>query len=96
MAKGATSKSGHSLNLSLLILLSYLGTTLSDGEFPGSTWRGLGYRTWTWFKSGSSHLGYWEAGLLFLQGLVALALAPHHPAFSGLRKEVMKKLWLGG
>ncbi|XP_076782916.1 histocompatibility antigen 60b-like [Arvicanthis niloticus] len=31
MAKGATSKSNHSLNLSLLILMSYLGATLSDG-----------------------------------------------------------------
>lgn len=67
MAKGATSKSNHSLNLSLLILLSYLGATLSDGEFSGSTWRGLGYKTWTWFKSGSSHLSYQEdAGLLCL------------------------------
>lgn len=40
MAKGAIRKSNHSLNLSLLILLSYLRATLPDGEFSRATWRG--------------------------------------------------------
>lgn len=40
MAKGETSKCNHCLNPGFIILLSYLGTTWSDGVFSGSTWRG--------------------------------------------------------
>ncbi|XP_021010861.1 histocompatibility antigen 60b-like, partial [Mus caroli] len=45
MAKGATSKSNHCLNLSLFILLSYLGTTLPDGTDSLSCELTFNYRT---------------------------------------------------
>lgn len=54
MAKGATRKLNHSLNLSLLVLLNFLGTTLSTGVFPGSTWMGVGALNKDLAKSGSS------------------------------------------
>lgn len=36
MKEGASTKRGHSLTVTLLLLLSFLQTTLSHGEFPGS------------------------------------------------------------
>ncbi|XP_031236599.1 histocompatibility antigen 60b-like [Mastomys coucha] len=45
MVKGATSKSNHSLNRSLLLLLSYLGKTLADGTDSLSCNITVEYRT---------------------------------------------------
>ena len=95
MAKGATSKSNHSLSLSFVILLSYLGATLPDGEFSGAVWRGwvtehghgLSLEAHTWATGLPLGLFFFPSRTRHLGSLIS-----HHPAISGLRKEVMKQL----